>query len=225
MTQNKDFKKLVRQRMEKTGESYTAARAQLLAQSAAAREEELAAAAAMSTASAVKATGMGWAEWVDTLDAVSAHTWTHRDIAKHVAENFDVTPWWSQQVTVGYERIKGLREVHQRRTTGTYEANKSKTFAVDVEALYKAFSTKRLRDKWFGDEEWSVRKATAPKSIRVNGPDKTVVTFYFMEKPTGRDGRPRATVQVQHLGLRRKGDIEKVKKAWAERFARLQSVL
>ena len=34
MTTQKDFKRLVRGRMQKTGESYTAARASLLAQSA-----------------------------------------------------------------------------------------------------------------------------------------------------------------------------------------------
>ena len=55
-------------------------------------------------------------------------------------EKYKVPGWWAQTVTVGYERIKGLRAVGQRRD-GTFEANKSRTFAVPLARLYAPSTT------------------------------------------------------------------------------------
>src|SRR5918999_6291979 len=67
MTRQRSFKRLVRSRMEKTGESYTAARAVLLA-----GEEEPQAAEqswlATSDERIRERTGRGWEEWFDLLD-------------------------------------------------------------------------------------------------------------------------------------------------------------
>src|SRR5512141_590280 len=113
--------------MQKTGESYTAARHQLLAKKET-PNPDYAARAGMSDASVRSATGRGWAEWVALLDSAAAASKPHRDIVRHAAGP-SVTSWWSQMVTVGYERIRGLRERGQRRG-GSYEAGKSRTFAV-----------------------------------------------------------------------------------------------
>ncbi len=71
--------------------------------------------AGRSDATIKASTGCTWARWVKALDHAKAHIWPHRDIAKHVHEKYKVTGWWAQTVTVGYERIKGLRAVGQRR--------------------------------------------------------------------------------------------------------------
>ena len=143
MPANKDFKRLVRGRMQKTGESYTTARAHLLTQKPAAAAAVAAPAAARpaavdyaklggrSDAIIKERTGCTWERWVKALDYAQAYTWTHREIAQHVHEKYEVPGWWAQAVTVGYERIKGLRAVGQRRD-GSFEANKSRTFAVPL---------------------------------------------------------------------------------------------
>ena len=119
MPANKDFKRLIRGRMRKTGESYTAARAHLLAhppsRTTRSTAADFATLAGRSDAALKAATGCTWERWVRALDHVEAHTWAHRDISKYVAEKYKVTGWWAQTVTVGYERIKGLRAVGQRR--------------------------------------------------------------------------------------------------------------
>ena len=109
MPANKDFKRLVRARMHKTGESYTAARAHLITKQHA-RTPEYAKLAGMTSDAALQAkTGCTWERWVKALYRVQAHTWPHRRIAAYVHEKYQVPGWWSQTVTVGYERIKGLR--------------------------------------------------------------------------------------------------------------------
>jgi hypothetical protein len=66
MTSQRSFKRLVRARMEKTGESYAAARATLLA-----AEEPKATegpALSMSDEAIRSKTGRGWEQWFDLLD-------------------------------------------------------------------------------------------------------------------------------------------------------------
>ena len=107
MPTNKDFKRVVRDRMKKTGESYTAARSQLLhnkptskrrAQTArtlsAPPPADYATLAGMSDASVKKATGCTWERWVKALDHTRAYTWPHREIAKHVHEKYKIPGWW-----------------------------------------------------------------------------------------------------------------------------------
>src|SRR5690349_10074686 len=113
MPTNKDFKRLVRARMQKTGEAYTTARAQLLAKKrpAALPRRDYAALSGMSDTALKAKTGCTWERWVKALDRVEAHTWPHRKIAEYVNAKYKVPDWWAQMVTVGYERIKGLRAI------------------------------------------------------------------------------------------------------------------
>src|SRR5262249_273953 len=143
-------KRLVRSRMQKTGESYTAARFQLLSKRDALPPRpaatNLAAIAGMSDAALSKRTGRTWAEWVRVLDDARAAEKPHREIARYVS-SLGTPDWWTQTVTVGYERIRGLRARGQRRDGG-FEASKSRTFNVPVETLYHAFANTRRRKRW-----------------------------------------------------------------------------
>jgi len=66
-------------------------------------------------------------------------------------------------VTVGYERIRGLRDIGQRRS-GTCEASKSKTLPVPIAELYRAFSDGRMRRRWLPGVELTVRTAVPEKA-------------------------------------------------------------
>ena len=115
MPTQKDFKRLIRGRMQKTGESYTAARAQLLKKRHDLRPVAYAKLAGMSDASVKAKTGCTWERWVRALDRVQAHAWPHRKIVSYVHATYKTPDWWAQMVTVGYERIRGLRAIGQRR--------------------------------------------------------------------------------------------------------------
>ena len=238
MPRNKDLKRLVRARMSKTGESYTAARAHVLAKSSSTpRATPLRTAESRKTSVAraprpdyaglagysdevLKAkTGCTWERWVAALDYYGADKMAHRDIAALVNKKFKIEGWWSQAVTVGYERIKGLRARGQRRD-GSYEANKSRTYNVPVATLFGAWSNARVRGRWLDGEIGKVRTSTADKSMRLDGQDRSIVAVGFWPK-----GPSKSAVSVQHTKLRDQETATKLKKYWSERLDALRDVL
>jgi hypothetical protein len=222
MTLDKDVKRIIRERMTKTGESYTAARAQLLSKPNP-REPRMSAAvmaerAGMADATIKTRTGRSWPEWVRALDADNASTLPHRDIARIVHTKHGIPGWWSQSVTVGYERIKGLREQGQRRG-GAFEANKSKTFNHAPTAVFRAWADAAVRGKWIGADV-KVRTATSPKTIRLQWPDGTIVIGYLTAK-----GATKTQLAVTHTGLATRAAAQAAKAEWTERLAALGRVL
>jgi uncharacterized protein YndB with AHSA1/START domain len=214
MPTQKDLKRLVRSRMKKTGEAYTAARLQLLRNKP---TPDYAKVAGMSDASVSKKTGRTWAEWVRVLDAARAAEKPHGQIAAHVA-SLGTPDWWSQMVTVGYERIRGLREKGQRRG-GAYETSKSRTFNVPVKTLFNAFANARTRRLWL-PVKITVRTATPYRTMRIALEDDTRAQFGFMSK-----GQAKSVVAVRHEKLPDKAAADAMKAAWGEHFDRLRRIL
>lgn len=222
MPKQKDLKRLVRSRMKKTGESYTAARVQITRSSRPAAKAsptpDYAALAGMSDTAIHAKTGKTWAQWVRALDAIDASRLPHRDIAEHVHTAFGIPGWWTQAVAVGYERIRGLRAIGQRRG-GTYDASKSKTLPVRASVAFDAFATARVRKKWLPGVDLTIRKATAPKSLRITWPDGTSADVWITAKGE------KCSVAVQHTKLESKADIDARKAYWAERLDALAELL
>jgi hypothetical protein len=222
MPAQKDLKRLVRARMRKTGESYTTARVQLLrkkAPPAAAPTPDYGRLAGMSDAKIKEKTGCDWSRWVRSLDYHGADKLSHREIARLVHEKYKVDGWWSQSVTVGYERIKGLREIGQRRD-GHYEANKSKTLPASVSAVFRAFKDARTRSRWLTQPDVTVRTAQRDKSMRLGWPDGTIVAVGFTPRGAGK-----AQVAIQHMKLTTRAQAIERKAFWADRLAALEGVL
>src|SRR5207247_1153146 len=134
-----------------------------------------------SDAALKKATGCTWERWVRALDRENASSWSHAKIARYVREKYKTPSWWTQTVTVGYERIKGLRARGQQRD-GSYRATRSKVVPVALSALYQAFSDSRIRDRWLPDGEFDVQRATREKSMRLSAADGTSVVVGFVAK-------------------------------------------
>ncbi len=215
MPTQKDLKRLVRTRMQKTGESYTAARLQLVRKVE--PPPDYAAIAGMSDASVSKKTGRTWAEWLRVLDAAGSAEKPHREIAAYVV-SLGTPSWWSQMVTVGYERIRGLRERGQQRA-GSYQASKSRTFPVPLERLFKAFADARTRRRWL-PVKITVRSTTPPKRMRIVWDDGAQVQIGFFSK-----GESKSYVAIQHEKLPDKAAADAMKKTWSEFFDRLGEVL
>jgi uncharacterized protein YndB with AHSA1/START domain len=229
MPTDKDFKRLVRTRMRKTGEAYTTARAHLLnhrsqratpaATSRPAPAPSFEQLAGVKDATIEARTGCDWERWVWVLDQAGAQDWSHRAIAEHVRRHYKTPMWWTQAVTVGYERIKGLRAVGQRRS-GQYEAGKSKTFAAPTARVYRAFRDARTRRRWLGAVDLEVRAATPNKSMRITWSDGTNVEWYFVPK-----GEAKCQVAVQHGKLPDREAADRMKTWWAERLGELDRFL
>lgn len=221
MPKNKDLKRLVRTRMKKTGESYTAARARLVKEPAAKTPEPRAGwaeLAGQSDAVMKSKTGRTWSEWVAYLDERGARTMKHGEIAKLAFDAGGVSGWWAQSVSVGYERIRGLRGRYQR-SSGEYEASKSRTFPVSVATLHAAFAKKPMRARWLGLDV-VVRTSIPKKSVRMTWPDQTSVEAYFAAK-----GPKKSTVSIAHRKLKSAGAVVEAKKAWTAHLSALAGVL
>lgn len=248
MPRQKDFKRLVRARMQKTGEAYTAARAQILRKStpvlspppvAAATPVavadpvrrrrmpsapkapgiDYAALAGVSDAVIKEKTGCPWSRWVPTLDALGAETMSHRDVARLVHEKYKVDGWWAQTVTVGYERIKGLRVKGQLRN-GSYEASKSRTFNAPAETVFDAFAKPKMRGKWLAGEKVVVRTATPQRSLRLGWSDGSIVAVWLEPK-----GPAKTVVSVTRGKLPDKASADRIKQYWGERLQSLGELI
>jgi hypothetical protein len=147
MTRQKSFKRLVRARMEKTGESYAAARSSLLAGSEPNATEGPA--LVMSDEAIRRRTGRGWEEWFDLLDEWGAVDRSHTEIARWVATEHGIGGWSAQAVTVSFERARRLRAVGEH--ANGFAITASKTVAVPVDRLFDAFVDEVLRERWLPD--------------------------------------------------------------------------
>ena len=226
MPAHKDFKRLVRARMQKTGESYTAARAHFITTSPARKpaaapppSADFARLAGISDDALKAKTGCTWTRWVWALDAVQAHTWTHREIAQYAHEKYKISSWWAQSVAVGYERIKDLRLKGQQRG-GEFRASKSKVFPVPVSRLFRCFGDRRARARWLPGVNLFVRTATRDKSMRITWPDQTSVEVGFARK-----GTAKSQVAVSHNRLPDRAAVLRMKQYWTERFDALGNQL
>jgi hypothetical protein len=242
MTRDKAQKEAIRARMAKTGERYTTARHYLLdhhrdhsATDAAPSPVSEAnvqpatqgpppatqdpptwvAQPGLSEAAVRRATGNGWEEWITLLDEWDGTSHTHAEIARHLYETYGIDGWWAQGVTVGYERVRGMRAVHQR--PDGFSVNASKTFPVPAERLFAAIVDEEQRERWLQDVTLRLRTSQPPKSARFDVfPGETRLNLYLTARGAGK-----ATAQLQHERLPQAEDVERWRAFWKGRLARL----
>jgi hypothetical protein len=217
MTERKSLKRRVRARMEKTGERYTAARRHVVDERAAAPEPVEPARERVSEEAVVRNTGRSWEEWFAVLDDWDATTRSHRDIARHLREELGVPGWWSQTVTVEYERARGMRAKHQRPSG--FSVTASKTVGVPVEVLFEAVLDRQ--DEWLPDGGLSLRTAQHGRSARFDWQDgRTRLIAGFDRK-----GEAKSLVAVEHERLADAEEGERMKAFWRERLVDLKRLL
>ena len=219
MTEHKARKRAIRARMTKTGERYTAARRHLTSITPQQPLPLRVADPGRSEESVRGATGKGWDEWFRILDAWGAAERTHRDIARHLNEDLGVSAWWSQTVAVGYERARGLRDMHQ--VSSGYQVTASKTIPVPVERLFRAVVQPRARSRWLEPGTLKLRTSTEPKSARFDfrAGDSRVI-FGFEPK-----GEAKSMVAIIHERLPDRASVEQQRAFWKERLGRLADSL
>jgi uncharacterized protein YndB with AHSA1/START domain len=164
-------------------------------------------------------TGKGWKEWFAILDRAGAQKMSHKEIAAYLYKEKGCPGWWAQMVTVGYEQAHGMREKHQK--ADGYAVSSSKTIGVPVRELFEAWSDLKTRRRWLADASLTVRKATAPKSMRITWVDgKTSVEVNFYPK-----GTKKSQVSVQHTKLADAKEAERKRAYWSEQLSKLAGVL
>ena len=149
-----------------------------------------------SSAATEKATGKPWAEWMALLDAAGGREMNHKQIVNHLAVNHHVPEWWRQQVAVGYEK------------------------SAAAERVYDAWLDPQTRAGWLPRVDLTVRKATPPKSIRLNWSDGSRLEVRLTAK-----GADRTAITVQQDKMADAATAEEMKAYWAAALDRLQQLL
>jgi uncharacterized protein YciI len=222
MTEQKSFKRLVRRRMEKTGESYTAARAQLLAGDEAAAVDPDVLQFPCSEERLREQTGRGWEEWFDLLDTWDAKSLGHTEIASRVGDQPGVPGWYAQAVAMSYERARGLRAIGQRTGSDGFVAGVSKTIAASAEDVFAAFADPSVRAGWLGDLVLSERTVAQPKTTaRYDVGDGPTRLFVTVEDK----GPAKSTIVVEQWRLADAAEREDRKDYWRRKLATLKTEL
>jgi hypothetical protein len=234
MTKDKAQKRAVRARMDKTGERYTTARHYLLDLTEQTDAAAVAEAPAPSDSAALpprvadpgvsdaavrKATGKGWDEWFALLDAWDGTAHSHPEIARHLYETYGIDGWWAQNVTVGYERARGMRALHER--PDGFSMSASKTFPVPVERLFAAFVSPDERERWLEAVTLRNRTNQPNKSARFDVlPGDTRLAITFIAK-----GPAKSVAQLQQERLADAEDVARWKEVRKEQLALLAEFL
>jgi hypothetical protein len=219
MTKQRTFKRRVRERMAKTGESYTAARRMLIARGERPDSGAVPFEPPVADERVLEATGRGWQAWLELLDGWGAAALSHTEIARRLREELGVDGWYAQSITVGYERARGLRAPGQR--PDGFAVGASRTIAVPVERLFEAFTDEPLRERWLPGADLRVRTATAPRTARYDWEDGSTRVILGFE-PAG-DAKSR--VALSHERLPDADTAEEMKAWWRERLTELKTRL
>ena len=222
MTKERSLKRRVRERMAKTGESYAAARSQVVQKRDRLKDARTTLASTddrPADEKVVAATGKTWDAWFSILDRWGGRTKTHRATAAYLSGEQGVPGWWTQTITVWYQRSRGLRLKHQQKDGFAIQA--SKTIAVPVDRAFDAFVKPASRKRWLTDGSMKIRTSQPRKSARFDwdgGATRVVASF-------DAKGPKKTLVAISHEKLPDPDEAETAKAAWRKRLARLKSVL
>jgi hypothetical protein len=222
MTKQKSFKRRVRERASKTGESYTAARSNVAKKRTrvqAAHTRLAADTKPVSDAKILEETGKEWEAWLSILDRWGARDKKHGETVDFLMAEHEVAHWYAQAITAGFERARGMKVKHQK--ADGFSITASKTISVPVDVLFEAFVNSRRRRKWLTDGAMSLRTSQSNYTARFNwGDGSTRVNVAFIDK-----GSTKSTVAVSHEKLPDADEAETAKAFWKERLVDLKSFL
>lgn len=219
MTRQKTFKRRVRARMKKTGESYTAARRMLIPVGKRSQPATASFAPTASDEAVIKATGRQWQRWFELLDEGGAANRSHTETARWLTAEQGVANWWAQSITVSYQRARGLRAPGQHPSGWAISA--TKTVGAPVERLFAAFEDEALRERWLPGVELRLRTATPPQVAHYDWEDGSTRVHVFFE----RLAETKSRLAIQHERLPDAGTAEEMKALWRGRVAALKTLL
>jgi hypothetical protein len=175
----------------------------------------------MSSESVKKATGKTWDEWIALLDKENLGQKPHKEIAEYIYKkhlSHHKTGWWSQMVTVGYEKTKGLR-IDNQNAAG-FQISASKTVPVSLDILYSFWEDENKRIKWL-NEKFTITKSTKNKSMRIKWVDgKTRVDVGFYAK-----GEDKSQVAVGHEKIQTQKEAKEKQEFWRKKLSFLQQII
>jgi hypothetical protein len=165
-------------------------------------------------------TGHTWDEWIDLIDAGPGRTAGHTAIAAWVQAVHGVPGWWAQGVTVGYERITGLRLPGQM-PDGTFSVSRSRVLGLSADRLRAILLDDSGRADLFPGLDTVLRSKPTSKALRFAAASSgaPLGSLLFSADPQP-EGRLRLT--VTHDKLTGSDEAERWKQFWADWLAAVE---
>lgn len=126
---------------------------------------------------------------------------------------------YSQSITVGYERARGLRAPGQR--PDGFAISASRTIAVPVEQLFDTFVDEALRERWLPGADLGLRTASSPRTARYDWEDGSTRVIVGFEAT----GEAKSRVALSHERLPDADTADAMKGWWRERLTALKAQL
>ncbi|HET7699115.1 MAG TPA: hypothetical protein VFK57_25575 [Vicinamibacterales bacterium] len=239
MTRARALKAVIRARAAKTGERYTTARRHVLAALTLAPPQPAPLSpperprGGVSDAKVREKTGRGLDHWFSVLDRFGGPGKGHTALARHLYDDHAVPGWYSQGITVAYERARGVRAANQR-CDGEYEVSVSKVVNARVADVVEALAVARRRKRWGAGVDAALLQALSAALdgkdgkgfvVRPDGLgrfrykwDKTTVQLYLIPK-TGK-----VSVVATNSRLADAAMVEARRRTWRAALERLAAL-
>jgi hypothetical protein len=172
----------------------------------------------MSDATVKAKTKKDWAGWFGTLDRAGADKLAHAAIAEILSQQHGIPGWWSQTITVEYERARGLRARHQ--TANGFQVAISKTIPARLATVYAAAANAARRRRWFPRGAFAPSSQTKNKYLRGSWNETARLELGFLAK-----GEGKTQIAVGVTKLASKADVEAQRTIWKKAFAVLADTL
>ena len=173
-----------------------------------------------------RATGRSWDDWLRWMDSIHADRLSHHEIATALITELEGTVdnlgWWAQATAVAYEQYVG-RRVPGQRPDGTFQTSVSRSTALGMEALIRAWTDFAAADGDVLDRiTGEVRVSGTANRItwRAKGRDGTAYTVISEPKKDGT-----ASLVVQVIGTASLDDNVEAKEAWTAITTRFEATL
>ena len=167
-----------------------------------------------------KATGKTWDEWFKILNKKGAADMPHKDIARMLFDEGQITSgWWCQTVTVGYEQKIG-RRVWGQTSTGHFAVTTSVTLPGNIDGVLAAWED-------LADGKTAFNGLKIDKSPRISATEKWRYWRVRLEDESkisvniGMKNGEQVLLSINHDNLKDKNQADEWKKFWVKFLTQL----
>jgi uncharacterized protein YndB with AHSA1/START domain len=177
-------------------------------------------------------TGRTWKQWFALLDKWGAKKKPHKEIALYLREKMGATAWWSQMITVEYERKQRGRKIGERAANGGFTTDVQRTVKSSPAGAFDAFLSAEHAARWFtkkakaevrvggsysnsDGDQGEFLAVDSPKRARFTWDNKRHCPGTIVELTIRSAGPGKVAVCISHSRLKTAKDREKMKQGWS----------
>ena len=191
----------------------------------------------VSSVSVEKHTQKSWSKWVELLDRAGAKNWNHQELVAHLVKKYELSLWWRQIVSIGYETHTGKRILGQD-LKGEYSTASTRTLPIAASEAWKWIWSKPIASKWFPTLEplvlkkgsvfetpfgfyGQIRTMQAGKKVRMTWTESTWSRPTFLEVQVVPRGPKKCTFVIQSMAIKTAETHAQLRAHWKQRVALL----